>query len=211
MSSALNTFSDRMARRRVAPAGSSRLLSMSSWSSFDSLFSAYNMGQRTPWGRESKGHGRHIHKRKEEASRCGYLSALACQPYRRLISSSHDEEADFEVAFSLRAGVIRVIQQEPLPHDTVGWNGTCIKCMKIQRVYLYIYHIAYRQMGSENPLEARLPSQRERFYLIYMRHNQINFKPTHQKQQSTSVPQYFYVQWHSSMNEWMNNALYPLR
>lgn len=40
MSSPLYTFSDRVAQRRVTPAGSSRLLSMSSWSSLVSLFSA---------------------------------------------------------------------------------------------------------------------------------------------------------------------------
>lgn len=40
MSSALYTFSDSVAQRRVTPAGSSRLLSMSSWSSFVSPFSA---------------------------------------------------------------------------------------------------------------------------------------------------------------------------
>lgn len=69
--------------------------------------------------RESEGHSHHIYMRKEEASRASQ-SYLVCQSYRRLISSPHYKEADFQVAFSPRAGVIWVIQQEPLPHDTVS-------------------------------------------------------------------------------------------
>lgn len=47
-------------------------------------------------------------------------SPLVCQSYRRLVPSPHHEQADFEVAFGPRAGVIWVVEQEPLPHDRVG-------------------------------------------------------------------------------------------
>lgn len=47
-------------------------------------------------------------------------SVWFCQSYRWLISNPHDEQANFQVAFSTRAGVVRVAQEEPLPHHTVG-------------------------------------------------------------------------------------------
>lgn len=44
--------------------------------------------------------------------------------YRRLVSSPHQKEADFEVTFSPWAGVIWVVQQKPLPHYTMGCKTT---------------------------------------------------------------------------------------
>lgn len=128
-SSALNTFRDRVAHRRVTPAGSSRLLSMSSWSSFASLFSTCNMGERA-YEREQGAQPPYLHEGRGSGSR----RYRFCQSYRRLISSPHYKEADFEVAFSSGAGVIWVIQQEPLPQDTVRWNGTCKRVYKIHQV-----------------------------------------------------------------------------
>lgn len=129
MSSALNTFRDRVAHRRVTPAGSSRLLSMSSWSSFPSLFSTCNMGERA-YENEQGAQPPYFHEGRGSGSR----RYRFCQSYRRLISSSHNKEADFEVAFSPGAGVIWVIQQKPLPQDTVGWNGTCKRVYKTHQV-----------------------------------------------------------------------------
>lgn len=67
--------------------------------------------------------------RKEEATSASE-SDLSCESYRGLVSGPHYEEADFEVAFSPGARVIGVIQQEPLPHDTVGCNRTHINVYK---------------------------------------------------------------------------------
>lgn len=102
MSSALNTFSDRVAHRRVTPAGSSRLLSMSSWSSFESFFSAYRFKI------EKEEEPKYLHE-EEEASCALPVKAIRDLSYRRLVSSSHHKEADFEVAFSSRIGITWVI------------------------------------------------------------------------------------------------------
>lgn len=67
--------------------------------------------------------------RKEEATSASE-SDLSCESYRGLVSGPHYEEADFEVAFSTGARVIGVVQQEPLPHDTVGCNKTHINVYK---------------------------------------------------------------------------------
>lgn len=74
--------------------------------------------------RESEGHSHRIYIREEEASSASqrYLRAVIYDSYRRLISSPHYKEADFEVAFSPGARVIWIIQQEPLPHNTVAWK-----------------------------------------------------------------------------------------
>lgn len=76
--------------------------------------------------RGSETHNRHIFMVKEEAISCSEsrLGAAACRSYRRLVASPDDKEADFEVPLSPRAGVIRVIQKEPLPQDTVGCKRT---------------------------------------------------------------------------------------
>lgn len=47
-------------------------------------------------------------------------SPLARQSYRRLVPGPHHKQADFEVAFGPGAGVIWVVEQEPLPNDRVG-------------------------------------------------------------------------------------------
>ena len=88
-----------------------------------------------------EGCSHHIYMRKEEATGASE-SDLSCESYRGLVSGPHYEEADFEVAFSPGAGVIRVVQQEPFPHDTVGCNKTHIN------VYIHILMIHTKSFKS---------------------------------------------------------------
>lgn len=76
--------------------------------------------------RESESCKQPIYIVKEEAKSCSqsHLRAAAHRSYRRIIASPDNKEADFQVAFSPRAGVIWVIQKEPLPHDTMGCKST---------------------------------------------------------------------------------------
>lgn len=94
MSSARYTFSDSVAQRRVAPAGSSRLLSMSSWSSFFSLFSVYSRQDNGPVNRQIC-----MWRRRENIFEVCESVLLLCWSYRRLVSRPDHKQADFEVTF----------------------------------------------------------------------------------------------------------------